>query len=248
MIDEMDEIQQLADNGRNIGELMYNSNVDHDERQFPASGFDGWAEDYDDSVVGDSFPFTGYPDMLERIVALAAPKPGMKVLDLGCGTGNLALPFLQAGCEVWCTDFSQAMLEKARQKLPNAHFCLHDLRTPLPDETSGPFDRIISAYVFHHFDLAEKVHILQGLSSHLAVDGLILIGDVSFPTRSALEAMKTSAGTEWEDEYYWLAANAIPTLKGSGFIAQYEQVSACGGIFSLAPSEGTRSIQPASRE
>jgi putative AdoMet-dependent methyltransferase len=222
--------------------------VDGIEPSFPASDFDDWAEKYDDSVMNDSFPFTGYPRVLERIVELAAPIPGMKVLDLGCGTGNLALPFEQAGCEVWCTDFSQPMLEKARQKLPNAHFYLHDLRTPLPDAIRGPFDRILSAYVFHHFNLAEKVRILQGLLPHLAVGGLILIGDVSFSTRSALEAMKTTAGTEWEDEFYWLAANAIPTLLGSGFIPQYEQVSACGGIFSLAPCEGTRSIQPSSHE
>ena len=212
---------------------MYNSWVDGIDNSFPASDFDDWAESYDASVKSDKFPFTGYTRVLERTVALAAPKPGMKVLDLGCGTGSLTLPFAQAGCELWCTDFSQPMLEKARVKLPNAHFYLHDLHTPLPAEINGPFDRIVSAYVFHHFELAEKVHILQSLTACLQADGLILIGDVSFPDRAALEKMKASSGEEWEEEYYWVVEAALPALASAGFIPHYEQVSACAGIYLL---------------
>jgi len=121
----------------------------------PCSEFDIWAETYDASVGIDQFPFHGYRDVLRRIIALAGPIPGLSVLDLGTGMGNLALRLVALGCDLWCTDFSAPMLEKARQKLSAAYFFLHDLRDDLPIEINLPFDRIVSAYVFHHFELDE---------------------------------------------------------------------------------------------
>jgi len=89
---------------------------------FPAEDFDEWAEHYDQSVSNtQSFPFTGYEDVLDKVVEIAASHPGMKILDLGIGTGNLALRFDALGCEIWRTNFSPVMLEKARHILPTAH-------------------------------------------------------------------------------------------------------------------------------
>ncbi|MGZ6346323.1 MAG: class I SAM-dependent methyltransferase, partial [Anaerolineales bacterium] len=86
---------------------------------FPCSEFDDWAETYDFSVSNNQFPFTGYKTLLEKIVKLADVKPRMRVLDLGTGTGNLAIRFARSNCDLWCTDFSSGMLEKARQKIPS---------------------------------------------------------------------------------------------------------------------------------
>jgi len=53
--------------------------------------FDEWAESYDDAVQTDAgFPFAGYDQVLDEIFRLSGAKPGMRVLDLGTGTGNLA--------------------------------------------------------------------------------------------------------------------------------------------------------------
>lgn len=201
---------------------------------FPASDFDDWAETYDASVARDQFPFYGYPDVLAQIVALAAPRPGLSVLDLGTGTGNLAVPFARAGCDVWCTDFSEAMLAKVRRKLPAAHFALHDLRAPLPAEFERPFDRIVSAYVFHHFILEEKIRILTSLATrHLSPEGRIVIGDIAFPDAASRDRVREEAGEAWEDEFYWLADESTLALETGGFKVEYVQVSACAGIFLL---------------
>ncbi|HTX91583.1 MAG TPA: class I SAM-dependent methyltransferase [Anaerolineales bacterium] len=199
--------------------------------RFPAADFDDWAETYDDSVSADRFPFYGYQETLEKAVALAAVRPGMRVLDLGAGTGNLSMQFAKEGCELCCTDFSEAMLARARQKLPAARFLLHDLRAALPPEFEGPFDRIVSAYVFHHFELDEKLHILQSLREHLAPGGQMVIADIAFPGPVAIERMKASMGADWEEEFYWIAEAAIPALEKAGFKVEYLQVSACAGIF-----------------
>ena len=52
-----------------------------------------------------------------RLTRLAAPQPGTRVLDLCCGTGDVALAMAQAGAQVVGLDFSEAMLKVARERL-----------------------------------------------------------------------------------------------------------------------------------
>jgi putative AdoMet-dependent methyltransferase len=202
---------------------------------FPVEEFDGWAENYDQSVLSSqNFPFTGYETVLDKVVELAKPETGMRVLDLGTGTGNLALRFQSLGCEIWGTDFSTAMLEKARPKLPRAQLFQADLRGEWPPTLNQRFDRIVSAYVFHHFELGEKVQIIEPLiHQHLEPNGCLIIADIAFQDQNALEAVKNAAGDEWDDEFYWLADESIATLTQIGLGVEYIQVSSCAGIFSI---------------
>ncbi len=200
--------------------------------QFPSEEFDEWAGSYDESVSMDQFPFYGYKDVLIRTVELAQAHPGLTVLDLGTGTANLAALFAHRGCEVWGTDFSAAMLEKARQKVPQAHFALHDLRRGWPEDFPDRFDRIVSAYVFHHFELEEKVRLIKNLiEDHLISDGKLVIADIAFPDRKTLEILKTRLGNEWEEEYYWVAEDILPHFQSMPCKVQYQQISVCAGVF-----------------
>jgi putative AdoMet-dependent methyltransferase len=202
---------------------------------FPAADFDAWAESYDRSTREyPDFPFAGYEKVLATVVARAEARPGMAVLDLGTGTANLALLFDQLNCELTCTDFSPAMLEKARAKLPKAHFVLHDLRAGWPIEIDRRFDRIVSAYVFHHFELAQKVSLCRELvDKHLNPGGKLVIADLSFPTFAAKETFKLQFD-DWEEEFYWFADDALAAFAKSGLQVEYEQVSACAGVYTFA--------------
>ena len=60
----------------------------------------------------------GLDQRWRRITAEAVVRPGDAVLDVCCGTGDLAIASAGAGGRVTGVDFSQAMLERARRKAP----------------------------------------------------------------------------------------------------------------------------------
>ena len=73
-----------------------------------------------------------------RIAAEAVVRPGDRVLDACCGTGDLAVACARRGGVVTGLDFSPAMLERARRKLSSATWVEGDLLA-LPFE-AGSFE------------------------------------------------------------------------------------------------------------
>jgi demethylmenaquinone methyltransferase / 2-methoxy-6-polyprenyl-1,4-benzoquinol methylase len=51
-----------------------------------------------------------------RVIQLARPQPGERALDLCCGTGDLTLALAKRGADVTGLDFSEAMLQVAKEK------------------------------------------------------------------------------------------------------------------------------------
>jgi demethylmenaquinone methyltransferase/2-methoxy-6-polyprenyl-1,4-benzoquinol methylase len=68
-----------------------------------------------------------------RLTAAAVVRPGNRVLDACCGTGDLALADREAGGHVIGVDFSEQMLARARVKAP-------DVEWVRADATSLPFE------------------------------------------------------------------------------------------------------------
>jgi putative AdoMet-dependent methyltransferase len=198
--------------------------------------FDRWAAGYDRSVReiagAERYPFAGYERVLDEVCREAGGGAGMRVLDLGTGTGNVARRLLDFGCRVWGTDFSEQMLERARVKLPGATLVGADLRKDWPGSIAGPFDRIVSAYVLHEFDLATKVSILIEARRRLVPGGRIVVGDVAFATRCELERSRAAWREEWDDsEHYWAADEALDAASRAGLRGRWTAISACAGVF-----------------
>jgi demethylmenaquinone methyltransferase / 2-methoxy-6-polyprenyl-1,4-benzoquinol methylase len=78
----------------------------------------------------------GLDQRWRRITAEAAVRPGDRVLDACCGTGDLALAAQAAGGRVTGLDFSERMLERAVDKSAAVEWKHGDaLALPFPDDT-----------------------------------------------------------------------------------------------------------------
>jgi putative AdoMet-dependent methyltransferase len=202
-------------------------------QRFPPAEFDSWAKKYDqDTNAETGFPFTGYLDLLRTIFDRAACPRGSDVLDLGIGTGNLALLFANVGCIVWGLDFSTEMLKLARAKLPSAVLGLADLRAEWPPEFNHRYDAIVSAYTFHHFPIEEKVSLVKRLFKyHLNLNGKLLIGDIAFQDAASEEVVRAEMRKEWEQEFYWLVDESVKVFVSAGIPVSFHKISYYAGIF-----------------
>lgn len=203
------------------------------------AGFDRWADEYEQSVrdteAADSYPFAGYSRVLQAVCAGVPAVARPVILDLGFGTGALTAQLYDRGSDVWGQDFSPRMAALAQARMPEAHLFCGDfgesLAAPLLDQR---YDAVISTYALHHLTDERKVSLLRVLQELLRPAGSILIGDVAFPDRAALDRCRERSGDEWdEEEHYFVYEELAPALPGLTFT----QLSPCAGLLTLARKE-----------
>jgi ubiquinone/menaquinone biosynthesis C-methylase UbiE len=112
-----------------------------------------------------------YPDrLIARVVNLVALKPGDAVLDLGCGTGMLAVAFARAGMSVTAMDPEPEMLAAARRAADASGLAITFLQGGSQDLAPhlGPFRLAVMGRAFHWMDRAAT---LSRLEQIVAPDG-----------------------------------------------------------------------------
>lgn len=101
-------------------------------------------QNWDAHLYDDKHAFVfGYG---QDLLALLAPQPGERILDLGCGTGHLTHQIAQSGAHVSGLDFSAAMLATARAQYPHLEFIQADAAN---FELAEPCDAIFSNAALH---------------------------------------------------------------------------------------------------
>lgn len=135
-------VREIGEIGERLGERPFSERRDLPEYEIEP-GYAGWAETYDD-------PGNDTIALEEPIVrALLDELPPGPVLDAACGTGRHAAYLVAAGRDVIGVDSSQAMLARARAKLPGVDLRRGDLtKLPLGD---GAVAAAVCGLALSHF-------------------------------------------------------------------------------------------------
>ncbi|MBN1934989.1 MAG: methyltransferase domain-containing protein [Anaerolineae bacterium] len=167
--------------------------------------FDPWAERYDAVVANDTrHYYAKYDNVLDAVVEFADLGSGKCVLDIGTGTGSLAIRCLGRGAYVVGLDPSASMLAVAREKIgphSNVEFvqCPEPfLRTPYPDAS---FDAVVSTYAYHHIPHRLKAESVCEMLRVLKTGGRWVVGDLAFENEAAEIRALRELG--WLEEEYF---------------------------------------------
>jgi tRNA (cmo5U34)-methyltransferase len=178
-----------------------------------------WEWDPDTYLAEMAAEVPGYEELQQAVVAATAAVRAMRVLELGTGSGETALRVRAGHPEAsWVgIDASEAMLARARERLPDADLRLQRLEDELPE---GPFDLVVSALAVHHLDGAGKRDLFARVARVLQPDGLFVLGDVVVPP----EGQEGPIEIDWEMDVPDSVADQLAWLRAAGFEAEASSV------------------------
>jgi SAM-dependent methyltransferase len=116
-------------------------------------------------------------DLIERVLRVYSPMPVRRILDLGCGTGNHAIPLARRGYDVVGIDRSEWMLAEGRQKSAAEHlsvtFAQGDVRT---FDVNEQFDAVLMMFAVLGYQESDEDVLASFRSArrHLRPEGLFL--------------------------------------------------------------------------
>lgn len=136
-----------------------------------AKNYDSWYK----TRMGD------FVDRVETDLALSMFKPekSMRVLDLGCGTGNFTIKLKELGCDVVGLDISDEMLKEARKKAQDKSLDIEFVKGDIynldfPDQS---FDAVFSMAAFEFIKEDERAY--EEMYRVLKEGGQLLIGTIN---------------------------------------------------------------------
>ncbi len=125
----------------------------------------------------------GLQVVVDRVIETAGPAAGAVVLDLGCGTGSLALPLAGSARRVVAVDLSRGMLDELRAKAESGGIAnIEVVRSSIEELQAEPesMDLVVSNYALHHLRDTAKQAVVRRAFGWLRPGGRIVIGDMMF--------------------------------------------------------------------
>ena len=143
--------------------------------------FGNWSNEYDRTLGALEF----HRDLLDLTVKNSGVRQGDRVLDIGCGTGLLALKFLKATeCSITAVDNSKEMLAIFQDKIKKLDLGKQIVCKVMDADSikfpPSTFDIAASTVTLHH--LKEKLNPLRKIHRILKPGGRLIIGDIDMDT------------------------------------------------------------------
>ena len=106
----------------------------------------------------------------------ALPHLQGRVLEFGCGMGNLAFAAAQKGCSVLALDASPAAIAHIRRRADNEKLAVQGMLANLQDyPLEGEFDAVVSIGLLMFFDCPTAFRTLEMLKAHVRKGGVAVI-------------------------------------------------------------------------
>lgn len=121
-----------------------------------------------------------YPRLTKEVLRVGNFRAGEKVLDIGCGTGEIAISLASHGIDVRGVDISEGMVKSARAKGINAVQYAGD-RLPFPDCHFG--HSLIFSVIINLPTSAEAAHLIREAVRVTQGGGHVLVGNIPHPSR-----------------------------------------------------------------
>ena len=154
----------------------------------------------------------------EDLLNLLFPQPGEKILDVGCGTGQLAAKIAANGTIVTGIDASAAMVEKAKLNYPNLEFVVADARS---FQFNTSFDAVFSNATLHWIPEPEAV--INSIYRALKPGGRFIAefggkGGIKLITDALYQAIEIKSSQSW---YFPSIGEYATMLEQQGFDVIY---------------------------
>ncbi len=116
------------------------------------------AFDTDFNVYGKPSGILRVERRVKLFIEYCRLKPGLKILEIGCGTGEYTRAMIHYGLNLFATDFSLNMVRRAQKKLNTAEngiFFLSDVELlPLRGDS---FDAVLGNSILHHLEVEKAL-------------------------------------------------------------------------------------------
>lgn len=177
-----------------------------------------------------------------RLIGLkrAPARKGMRVLEVGCGTGTYLELYRSHGCDVYGIDMSPSMLEQAEKKLgPDVALHLGDA-SDMPYEDDF-FDLVIAMLTLHEMPHEMRNPVISEMKRVVKNDGRIMLidyhpGPIGFPVgwfnRMIILFFEIAAGREhFRNFRNFISLKGLRVvLAGSGLEIQREKIFGGGNL------------------
>lgn len=154
--------------------------------------------------------------------------PGVRVLELGCGTGGVTERLLARGAVVTAVDWSEPMLRRARRRAPAATFVRSELTAYQPREKH---DVALFAFVLHELERGDR-RLALGVAARALRQGRgrLAIVDHELPRRGVVPRLMAGIvhGFEPGTATDWLVG-MDGEVRAAGFVPQ-PHVTLAGGL------------------
>jgi 2-polyprenyl-3-methyl-5-hydroxy-6-metoxy-1,4-benzoquinol methylase len=147
---------------------------------------------------------SGLEKVATEVLAAASVRSGDRVVDLGCGTGQLSLPLAECGARVLAVDISSQMIARMVGKARDRSLSgVEGVAMPIEDFSmpAQSVDMVVTSYALHHLRDPDKSRVVSAAYDWLRPGGTLIVADMMFgrgATRHDRAIIKSKVKALWQ--------------------------------------------------